>query len=479
MFEEHGFLRNILRVRHRIECPCREARRYAEQLPNPPKSIGGKVLRRGVSPPRATKPTQPTIVTAMIHLNTLSRLCGAAAIAALSICTAPAALAQVKIAVIDPMSGPFANFGENSLKHIQAAADAINAKGGVLGGQKLEIVPIDGKGSAQDSVSALQVPMGQGIRFVVSSGSNVVTALVNAANKTAERDPGKSFLVLNYAAADPTQTNGACSFWNFRFYPDSDMQMDALTNVLAADIAVKKVYIIGADYSFGQQVSRAAKEMIAKKRPEVQIVGDVLHPYGAVKDFAPYVARIKESGADTVITGNFGNDLVLLIRAAKDIGLNVKFYTYFGANLGVPTAVGTAGIGHVITLSGWHPNIGNNQTHAYAVAFKEKYGADFFYLRMNTMMNMLAKAIDDVHSADPVKVGHALEGMRINSATGEVLMRKENHQLLMPMYVWSYAKIDGKKIKYDLEGSGIGTETLAFVSAKQSEMPTTCKMQRP
>ncbi|TAM65883.1 MAG: branched-chain amino acid ABC transporter substrate-binding protein [Microbacteriaceae bacterium] len=415
----------------------------------------------------------------MIHLNKLSRFCCAATIAALSICTAPAALAQVKIAVIDPMSGPFANFGENSLKHLQAAVDAINAKGGVLGGQKLEIVPIDGKGSAQDSVSALQSAMGQGIRFVVSSGSNVVTALVNAANKTAERDPGKSFLVLNYAAADPDETNSACSFWNFRFYPDSDMQMNALTDVLAADKAVKKVYIIGADYSFGHQVSRAAKEMIAKKRPDVHIVGDAMHPYGTVKDFAPYVTRIKESGADTVITGNFGNDLVLLIRAAKDIGLNVKFYTYFGGNLGVPDAIGTAGIDRVITLSGWHPNVGNNKTHAYAVDFKKKYGADFFYLRMNTMMDMLAKAIDDAHSADPVKVGRALEGMNIVSDTGEVHMRKINHQLLMPMYVWSYAKLDGKKVKYQLEGSGVGTKTLLMVSAKQSEMPTTCKMQRP
>ncbi len=57
------------------------------------------------------------------------------------------------------------------------------------------------------------------------------------------------------------------------------------------------------------------------------MVGGDLHPLGNVKHFAPYVAKIKAANADTVITGNWGNDLSLLIRASHESGLGVDYYT--------------------------------------------------------------------------------------------------------------------------------------------------------
>jgi len=412
-------------------------------------------------------------------MNEYSRWKRCASVASLCVLLAGAAQAQVRIAVIDPLSGPFANFGQFGLKHFQMAAADVNARGGVLGGQKIEIVPFDGKGSTQESISMAQAATGQGIHFIASSSSNVVTGLVDTAAKVAVRDPQSSFLVLNYAGADPDQTNANCSFWHFRFYPHSDMQMEAITQQLAADRSVKKVYIIGQDYSFGRQVSRAAKEMIAKKRPDIQIVGDVLHPLGQVKDFAPYVARIAATGADTVITGNYGNDLSQLVRAAKDYGSKAKFYTYYAGGLGAPTAIGESGIDRVYMISEWHPNLPGEKTRKYATEFTKKTGADFYYLRINTMLDMLVKAINAAGGTDPVKVGLALEGMRMASETGEVEMRREDHQILMPLYIASFAKQDGGKVKYDLEGSGIGTRTVLAVSGKQTEMPTSCSMTRP
>lgn len=390
-----------------------------------------------------------------------------------------AAHAQVRIALIDPMSGPFANFGDLGVKHFQMAAADINARGGVLGGQKIEIVPMDGKGSPQESSSAANGAIGQGIRLIASSSSNVVSALVDLAGKTASRDPARSFLVLNYAGADPEQTNGACSFWHFRFYPHSDMQMDVLTKHLTEDKNVKKVYIIGQDYTFGRQFAKTAKEMIAKKRADVQIVGDDLHPLGQVKDFAPYVARIAASGADTVVTGNYGNDLALLVRAAKDYGLKANFYTFYAGGLGAPTAIGDAGVERVRMVTEWHANIANDPNRAYADAFRKHTGIDFVYLRVNVMMQMLANAINTAGSMDPVAVGRALENMKINTALGEVMMNKADHQILMPLYVSTYAKKDGKNVKYDMEGSGVGTRTELVVSARDGELPTTCKMRRP
>jgi branched-chain amino acid transport system substrate-binding protein len=67
------------------------------------------------------------------------------------------------------------------------------------------------------------------------------------------------------------------------------------------------VYLINQDYSFGQSVRAQARAMMKEKRPDIEIVGDELHPLLKITDFAPYVAKIKASGADTVVTGNWGS----------------------------------------------------------------------------------------------------------------------------------------------------------------------------
>src|SRR4029078_9517902 len=134
-----------------------------------------------------------------------------------------------------------------------------------------------------------------------------------------------------------------CSFWHFRFDADAEMKMAALTDAIAQNTHSKKVYLLNQDYAFGQAVARAAREMIPKKRPDIEIVGDELHPLGKIKDFAPYVAKIKATGADAVLTGNWGADLSLLIKAGKEAGLNVNYYTYYAGISGGPAAIGEAG----------------------------------------------------------------------------------------------------------------------------------------
>ncbi|MCX7172623.1 MAG: branched-chain amino acid ABC transporter substrate-binding protein [Proteobacteria bacterium] len=394
---------------------------------------------------------------------------------------AGAATAQVKIAYIDPLSGAFANVGEGGLKQFKEIADYVNQKGGVVG-QKLEIVPFDNKGSPQESLINLKSATDQGIRYITQgNGSGAAHALVEAVNKWNARNPDKTVLYFNYAAVDPTLTNEKCSFWHFRFDANSDMKMEAITSFMVNDKKIKKVYIIGQDYAHGHQVAKAAKEMLAKKRPDIKIVGEDLHPIGRTKDFAPYVAKIKSSGADTVITGNWGNDLSLLIKAAKDSGLKAKFYTYYAGGLGTPTAMGAAGDGLVVQLTEWHMNVQPNKAEKFANDFNKKYWPpnEFYYLRVNTMVTMVAKAMNDAKSVDPLKVARQLEDMRFEADNGEVWMRKSDHQLIQPLYISIFAKQDGKTVKYDTEHTGFGFKTLASISARDSQLPTSCIMERP
>ena len=267
----------------------------------------------------------------------------------------------VKIAFIDPLSGPFAPVGQNLLKSFQLIAELSN-QAKWAGDNTIEVVGFDNKGSPQESLTQLKNAIDQGYRYITQgNGSGVGLALLDAINKHNERNPGKEIVYLNHSAVDPDMTNGKCSFWHFRFDSNSDMKMEALTTFIAKDQGIKKVYIIGQNYAFGHQVTRAAKEYLKRKRPDIQIVGDDLHPIATVKDFSPYVAKIKASGADTVITGNWGADLALLIKAAKDADLKANFYTYYAATTGVPTAMGAAGVDHVKYVAYWNSN---NETFA-------------------------------------------------------------------------------------------------------------------
>jgi branched-chain amino acid transport system substrate-binding protein len=418
-----------------------------------------------------------------MNQGTLQFLRAAAFAAAASLVSFGAGAQNIKIAYIDPLSGPFANVGESGLKHFQAMADEINAKGGVLG-KKIEIVGFDNKVSPQEALNQLKRVTDQGIRFITQgNGSSVAAALIEAVNRHNERNPGKEILYLNYAAVDPAFTNEKCSFWHFRFDANSDMKMESLTTWMAQNKSIKNVYLINQDYSFGHAVKKAAREYLARKRPDVKIVGDDLHPLGQVKDFSPYIAKMKQAGTDTVITGNWGTDMTLLAKAAKDAGLNAVFYTYYGGGLGALPGMGEAAEGRIKQITEWHENIAPNKTDPFARAFEKKYNIDFYYLRVRTAMQMFAEAVKTAKSDEPKAVALAMEGMRFESDTGEVEMRKQDHQLIQPLYlstvVKTAAKGGPKEVKYDVEGTGLGFKTDARLEGYTSAQPTSCNMKRP
>src|SRR3978361_325568 len=257
-----------------------------------------------------------------------------------------AAMAQetLKIGYIDPLSGGGASVGEVGLKTFQFLADEVNVKGGILG-KKVEIIPLDNKTNPQESLIQAQKAIDSGVRYLTQgNGSAVGGALTDFVTKFNERNPGKEVLYFNYAAVDPVLTNEKCSFWHFRWDANSDIKMEALTNYMKTVPAIKKVYLITQDYSFGQSVRTQARAMLKEKRSDIQIVGDELHPLLKITDFAPYVAKIKASGADTVITGNWGQDIALLLKAAADAGLQVDWYTYYAGGAGGPTAIKQANL---------------------------------------------------------------------------------------------------------------------------------------
>lgn len=404
----------------------------------------------------------------------------ALAISFASSVAASSALADnVKIALIDPLSGPFAGITKNIANSFNMIAEEGNRKKWA-GDNTIEFIGFDNKGSPQESLKQLKSAIDQGYRYIAQgNGSGVALALIDAVNKHNERYPGKEVVFLNYSAIDPDLTNSKCSFWHFRFDANSDMKMEAMTTFMVNDQSVKKVYIIGQNYAHGHQVQRAAKEYLKRKNPAIEIVGDDLHPIAQVKDFSPYIAKIRASGADTVITGNWGADLALLIKAAKDADLKVNFYTYYAMTTGVPTAMGAAGADHVKFIGYWTPN---NETHSgqnYIDAFKKKYSDDFYVVATYTITTMLGKAIKEAKSTDPIKVAYALEGMKVKSLNGDVEMRKSDHQLQQPLYIATWTRANKTDVKNDQENTGYGWKTNKKIESFIASQPTSCVMKRP
>jgi len=388
----------------------------------------------------------------------------------------PLAGETVKIAWIDPLTGLMGPVGNNQLKSFQFFAEKFNATNPA--GVKFEIVGIDNKLSPTESLNALKSAIDQGIRYVTQGdGSSVAAALIDAVNKHNERNPGKEVVYLNHSAVDPDFTNSKCSYWHFRFDADTSMKMEAMTTFMKDQKDVQKVYLLNQNYAHGQQVARFAKDNLSRKRPDIQIVGEDLHPLAQVRDFAPYIAKIKASGADTVITGNWGSDLMLLIKAANEGGYNGKFYTYYTGVTGVPTALGTSGAGRVFQIAYNHYNMGG-QMDVWMKEFNQKFNDDFYTGSVPRIYEILGQAMAAAKSTDPVKVAAAMEGLKFKSFNGELEMRKSDHQLQQPLYMSVWQKADAK-YPYSPEKTGMTLAPIKEYPAYVSTTPTSCQMKRP
>lgn len=389
-----------------------------------------------------------------------------------------AAQENIRIAYIEGLSGPFANVGEMGLRHLEFAVEAVNARGGVLGGRKFEVVAYDNKTNPQEALLAFRAAVDQGARYVFQgNGSSVALAISGALAKHNKRNPDRMVVFMNYAAVDPALTNERCTFGHFRIDADVNMKMQALTDHMAGEKSLKKVYLINQDYSFGQAVSKAARDMLQSKRGDVEFVGDDLHPLGKVKDFTPYVSKIKASGAQAVVTGNWGNDLALLIKAGKEAGLDVDYYTFYAGAAGSVTVIGEAGIGRVKQVTAWHSNI-NKQSVAHTKAYRKRYPdapEDLYYSSMRRAMEMLVIAMEKAGSTDPRKVARELEKVKLTDDTGEIVMRADNHQLLQPLFISTLVKSGGKGVEQDVERTGLGFRTDSRIESEKTSMPTTCK----
>ena len=394
----------------------------------------------------------------------------------------PAATQEpVRIAFMDPLSGSFASIGTSGLKQLEFAADYFfNSKGGILGGRKIEIVSFDNQQSPTETQIQFRRIVSDGLRIVFQGNSSAVANTLNdTITRHNRRNPGQEILQINYSAVDPILTEENCSFWHFRFDAHAVMKLHVLTDYIAMNDAIKSVYIIGQDYSFGQVVSETSIRLLTEKRPDIEIVGNEFHPIGQVKDFTPYVTKIVASGADAVITGNFGADMVSLARSIIDSGLDIPIYTFYAAYDGITATLGEDAKDQVYLVHNDQTNPVNTEgRRAFGQAFKAANpNNDVTQARIINALGMVVAAMEKSQSTDPYDVALALEDMRYTTIGGEpAWMRPDDHQIIQPLHISVHTN---EGIEFDGDNSGFGLLSVFDVPAEDTILETSCRMRRP
>ncbi|OSQ38468.1 branched-chain amino acid ABC transporter substrate-binding protein [Thalassospira mesophila] len=394
----------------------------------------------------------------------------------------PAAADNIKIGYVDPLSGGAASIGQIGLNQLNFIADTANKNGGI-NGEQVEVIGYDNQINPQTSLVQVQKAIDEGVRIIIQgNGSSVGSAIEGFVAKYNRRNPDAHIVYLNYGAIDPVMTNDNCSYWHFGFDANTNVKMAALTNFIKQRAEIKKVYLIDQDYSFGHAVADAAVSMLKEKRPDIEIVGNEFHPLVKITDFSPYIAKIKASGADTVITSNWGQDFSLLIKAAGQSGLDVNWYTYYAGAAGGPTAIKQADMsGRVFQINEGISNLGYEPAEKTAREYGARYkDAPVLFPRIFNTTAMLFKAIEAAGSQDPADFIPKLEGMKYASfsAGGDSFMRKDDHQLFQPLYISSFGPLANDKA-FDEEHTGWGWNKVGEIAAKDTVVPTTCEMKRP
>lgn len=384
----------------------------------------------------------------------------------------------VRIAFIDPLSGPASDIGHNSLKSWQFVAERLSGAGNPAGVRFL-IAGFDNKGSPQESLNALKAAIDQGFRYVVQgNGSGVTAALSDAITRHNHRAPGKAVVLINYAAMDPALTREKCSFWHFRIEPDTAMKMRAIAMFLKQRPEMRKVYLLNQNYAHGQQFSRFFREAVAEQGLPIEVVGDELHPPFRLDDFKSHVDRVKASGAQALVSGNWGSDLTHLVRSLQAQKSTLPLLGYYPALKDVPTELAQGAVAFpVYQVAQTHTNTGGD-VGRIATEFRARFGEDFVVSASRDGLVMLGQAIAQAASIDPLAVARQLSGLHFEGSGGPVTLRADDHQLQAGLFISRWQTVDAR-FPLAAEATGHTFAPVMRLEAAQLTRPNGCQMLVP
>nr|WP_245450765.1 branched-chain amino acid ABC transporter substrate-binding protein [Pseudaminobacter arsenicus] len=406
-------------------------------------------------------------------------MASAACILALSAGGAAAA-EPLKIALVETLSGPQASTGLLYRAAVQYQVGKINEAGG-YNGAPVVLEEYDNQGGPVGATDRVRAAIADGAHIIVQGSSSAVAGQITEdVRKHNLRNQGNEILYINLGAEAMELTGEKCHFYHFRVSPNAAIRVGTLVaGMKEAGVLGERVYAMNQNYSWGVDVQEATKAAAATAGYEV--VEETLHEVNKIQDFAPYVARIQATNADTVITGNWSNDLLLLMKAASGAGLKARFGTAFLDQPGNIANAGAIAEGHFVSTP-FNPEAGGEKSKAFAEDYKKVTGHYPSYVEPATVfgLTLLGQALQQVPAAEDIDVtaiALALEKATIETPIGSFSMRAEDHQGVFPMVVQQVSA----DATFKVDDTSYGFKPVKVFSAEESAAPVqeSCSMQRP
>ena len=404
-----------------------------------------------------------------------------AALPALLLLAAGAQAAPVKIGMVETLSGPQASSGQAYRAGVRYAIDKLNAAGG-WNGEPVQLLEYDNQGGPAGAADKLKAAVADGVHLVVQGASSAVGGQITEdVRKYNLRNPGKEVVYINVGAEALELTGEKCNFHHFRFAGNADVRVQALVKAMKENKSLgTKVYAINQNYSWGQDMEKATVQNAAAGG--YQVVEKTLHDVNKIQDFAPYVAKVDAAKADTVLTGNWSNDLLLLMKATKAAGLKDRFGTVFLDQPGNIANAGDLAIGHFVAHT-FNPEAGRVEGERFVNDYKAKTGHIPVFVEPQAAFGlaMVGDALKRVKPEGGVlnttTLAKALESTKINTPVGEWSVRASDHQALLPIVV----SVVSKDAKFKVDDTDMGFKPVKVFSATEAATPAeaSCKMQRP
>jgi branched-chain amino acid transport system substrate-binding protein len=394
--------------------------------------------------------------------------------------TAQAADPQtLKIAVLEALSGPQQMISTLIVNAVRYTVQAETSKPDYKG-PKIELKEYDTQNLSNLVSDRLREAIDDGARVIVQGNSSALAAQISqAVGRHAKRNPDKAVVYLDVVGAAMELTGSKCEFYHFRTSPDVGSVVKALLlGMKQAGKLGTRVYAINQNYSFGQDINNAVKEHA--KALGYEVVGETLHELQKVQDFAPYVAAIASKSPSAVITGNWGNDLLLFLKASREAG---QTYNLGAFQLDAPGTLAAAGPS---AEGGFAINTFNAELDKDSTALAEDYkskigsypvmvapktvkGIQFFFEALKSL-----KGDNDITALD---LALAMEKTTMHTSIGDISIRKKDHQMITPVVVSQVSK----DAKYKADGTDMGFKPVKVIPGPEaiSAFQDSCKMERP
>ena len=349
-------------------------------------------------------------------------------------CFSSSVLAErpITILLIDAMSGPAKSLGDRYFQAMQFAEEEINAKGGLMG-RKVKMVKEDSQVKPDVAIRKAQKYLlkDEVDIIVVATGSHVAKGVKNL---TKESNIPFINLTMNDAA-----TGKEFSPHSIRLVYSSAMMARCLINYIANYKDFKKFYLINQDYSYGRDMAASFKEELKRQIPDAKIVGEDYHPLFS-KDFSPFLTKIKASGAQCILTANWGPDISILAKQRNQLGVTAVIANNAQTDPLVLFELAKVSKGSIVSCT-WMPTVDTVESEAFIKGWEERFKgseyprADNISARTYIAMKFLFEAINKAQSVEVKKLIPVMEGMLQRSLNGEVYLRACDHQLQSPLPV--------------------------------------------